>query len=171
MRRRALLAAAASTSIAAVAGCADSGGPAEGGTPTDTEAPCTRDREAPPDPGAKIEQRALPARPDEWIRDSVESYLREYEAAYRQRRILTADTTAYGHSESVEAIQTVEDGYRVELQTNFYDEEETDRGTVHADSPRYTVLYRVKTDRLLRAESDRHDVDPELDDAATMECW
>jgi hypothetical protein len=89
----------------------------------------------------------------------------------RQRRVLTGETTAFGHSETVEAIRAVGRGYRVELRTAFYYNEERDSGAVTADSPEYGVVYLVADDRLLRAVAEGYDAEPGLEDAETVECW
>jgi hypothetical protein len=169
MRRRTLIAAAGATG-AALAGCTGEGRLSDG-TPTGTTEPCERDREPPNDPGGELDPRELPERPDEWTEESVERFVREYEAAYRQRRVLTEDTTSFGHSETVEVLREVDRGYRVEMRTNFYYNEATDDGEVHADSPDYGVVYLVADDRLRRAAEGGYDADPSLENARTMECW
>ncbi|QLD84514.1 hypothetical protein HWV23_01915 [Natronomonas halophila] len=171
MQRRRLLAALGATSTAVLAGCLGSGDPGDG-TETPTPEPCTVDRETPVDvENEEIDVRELPEKPDEWTESSVETYVREYEAAYRQHKLYSAEMTSYGHSESTENIRQTDRGWRVELRTNFYWNEDTDDGNVHADSPYYTVVYLVADDRLLRAASEQHDADPSLDDATTLECW
>jgi hypothetical protein len=171
MQRRRLLAALGATSTAALAGCITGGDPGDG-TETETPEPCTVDREPPADvENDEIDLRELPDRPDEWTESSVETYVREYESAYRMHRLYSKELRSYGHSESTQDIRETDRGWRVELRTNFYYNEETDRGTVHADSPYYNVVYLVADDRLLRASNEQHDADPSLDDAATMECW
>lgn len=171
MQRRRLLAALGATSTAALAGCLGSGAP-DDGTETPTPEPCTVDRETPADvENDDIDLRELPEKPEEWTESSVETYVREYESAYRQHRLYSAELTSYGHSEGVEDIRETDRGWRVELRTNYYYNEETDRGTVHADSPYYTVLYLVADDRLLRAGNEQHGSDPSLEDATTLECW
>lgn len=62
-------------------------------------------------------------------------------------------------------------GYRVELRTAFYYNEERDSGAVTADSPEYGVVYLVADDRLLRAVAEGYDAEPDLEDAETVECW
>ncbi|WP_336135652.1 hypothetical protein [Natronomonas amylolytica] len=171
MQRRRLLAALGVASAGTLAGCLGGGTP-DDGTETETPAPCTVDRETPvDDENDEVDLRELPERPEEWTESSVETYVREYEAAYRQHKLYSADMTAYGHSEAVEDIRETERGWRAELRTNFYWNEETDHGNVHADSPYYTVVYLVAEDRLLRAANEQVDGDPSLDDAETMECW
>lgn len=171
MQRRRLLAALGATSTAALAGCLGSGDPGDG-TETETREPCTVDRETPPDvENDEIDLRELPERPEEWTETSVESYVKEYESAYRLHRLYSADLTSYGHTESTEDIRETDRGWRVELRTKYYYNEETERGTVHADSPYYNILYLVAHDRLLRASNEQHDADPSLDNAETMECW
>lgn len=171
MQRRRLLAAVGATTATVLAGCLGGGDPGEG-TETETPEPCTVTRETPVDAeNDEIDVRELPERPDEWTESSVESYVREYEAAYRQHKLYSADMTSYGHSEGTQDVRETDRGWRVELRTNYYWNEETDRGTVHADSPYYTVVYLVAEDRLLRAADEQHDSDPDLDDAVTLECW
>ncbi|MEF8807030.1 hypothetical protein [Natronomonas sp.] len=171
MQRRRLLAALGAASAGTLAGCLGGGDPGDG-TETEPPEPCTVNRETPADvENDDIDLRELPERPDDLTEDSVETYVREYEAAYRQHKLYSAELTSYGHSESVEDISETDRGWRVELRTNYYYNEETDRGTVHADSPYYNVVYLVAEDRLLRASNEQHDADPSLDDAETMECW
>lgn len=170
MRRRRLLAALGATAAAGLAGCL--GGAPGDGTETGTPSPCTVDRETPVDvENDEMDVRELPEKPEEWTESSVETYVRVYEVAYRQHMLYSADMNAYGHSEGVEDLRETDRGWRVELRTNYYWEEETDRGTVHADSPYYTVVYLVADDRLLRAANEQHDADPSLDNATTLECW
>jgi|GEM_PF-2607948 hypothetical protein len=169
MKRRALLAAVGSSTVA-LSGCLVGLDPLNYGDSKKPD-PCTVDRRAPVDPGGQMEPRELPERPEERTDETVESYLRAYESAYRQHLILSENTTAYGHSESLESIREVERGYRVEMRTNFYYEEDTDRGEVHTDSPYFRVHYLLADDRLLRAAGERHDAEPTLEDAKTMECW
>lgn len=169
MKRRALLAAAGSSTVT-LSGCLAGIDPLNDGD-SETPEPCSVDRADPVDPGGELKPRELPERPEERTDETVESYLREYESAYRQHLILSENTTAYGHSESLEDIREVEGGYRVELRTNFYYEEETNRGMVHADSPYFRVRYLLVDDRLLRAAGEGHDAEPTLEDAKTMECW
>jgi hypothetical protein len=172
MQRRRLLAALGATSTAALAGCMGSGDPGDGtetGTPTETPEPCTVDRETPGDvENDDIDLRDLPYRPDEWTESSVKTYVREYESAYRMHSLYSAELTSYGHSESVEELRETDRGWRIELRTNYYYNEETEEGTVHADSPYYEVVYLVAEDRLLRAADQQY---ASLEDAETMECW
>ncbi|WP_178917185.1 hypothetical protein [Natronomonas gomsonensis] len=169
MKRRALLAAVGSSTVA-LSGCLVGVDPLNYGD-SETPEPCTVDRTDPVEPSSEMEPRELPERPEELNDETVESYLRAYESAYRQHLILSEDTTAYGHSESFESVREVEGGYRVEMRTNFYYEEDTDRGKVHADSPYFRVRYLITDDRLLRAVGEGHDAEPTLEDAETMECW
>jgi len=165
MRRRSLLAAAVGTTSAVLAGCA-----ADGMSSTETPEPCTAARPDPVDPDGEMEPREYPERPDEWTAESVGPFLEAFEGTYRQHEILTAETTAYGHSASVEEVQQRDDGYRVELETNYYYEQETDRGTVHADSPLYRVVYLVADDRLRRAEAGTRESTPDPTDGETVAC-
>ena len=118
-----------------------------------------------------MEPREYPERPDERTAENVGPFLVTFEGTFRQHEILTAETTAYGHSASVEKVQQRDDGYRVELETNYYYEEETDHGTVHADSPLYRVVYFVADDRLRRAEGSAYGSTPDPADGETVACW
>ena len=167
MRRRRLLAAVGATS-AALAGCtAGSGSPSS----TETPGPCTAARPDPVDPDGEMEPREYPERPDEWTAENIGPFLEEFEGTYRQHEILTAETTAYGHSASVEEVQERNDGYRVELETIYYYESETDRGTVHADGPLTRVVYLVTDDRLRRAEAGTQETTPDPTGGDTVACW
>ncbi|PSQ36598.1 hypothetical protein BRD05_02550 [Halobacteriales archaeon QS_9_70_65] len=167
MRRRRLLAAVGATT-AVLAGCsAGSKSPSSAETPE----PCTTARPDPVDTDGEMEPREYPERSDEWTAENVGPFLVAFEGTYRQHEILTAETTAYGHSASVEEVQQRDDGYRVELETNYYYEEETDRGTVHADSPLYRVVYLVADDRLRRAEGSAYGSTPDPADGETVACW
>jgi hypothetical protein len=171
MHRRRVLTALGVASAGSLVGCLGSGAPGEG-TETGTPEPCTVDRVTPVDAeNDDIDLRELPERPDEWTESSVETYVREYESAYRMHRLYSAELTSYGHSESVEESRETDRGWRVELRTNFYWNEDTDHGSVHADSPYYDVVYLVADDRLLRASNEQTGGEPTLDDAETMECW
>lgn len=171
MQRRRLLVAVGTTAATALAGCLGGGDPGEG-TETGTPEPCTVNRETPADvENDEIDLRELPERPDEWTESSVETYVREYESAYRMHRLYSAELRSYGHTEATREVRETDRGWRVELRTNYYYNEETERGTVHADSPYYDVVYLVAEDRLLRAAAEQHDSDPDLDDAVTLECW
>lgn len=171
MRRRTVLTAVGLTATTGLAGCLGSGDLGDG-TETETPEPCTVDRETPPDvENDEIDLRELPERPEEWTESSVKSYVREYESAYRLHRLYSENLTSYGHTESTQEIRETDRGWRVELRTNYYYNEETERGTVHADSPYYNILYLVAHDRLLRASNEQHGGDPDLDNAKTMECW
>ena len=167
MRRRSLLAAVGATS-AVLAGCS-----AGGGFPPSTETPnpCTAARPDPVDPDGEMEPYEYPERPDEWTAESIGPFLEAFEGTYRQHEILTAGTTAYGHSASVEEVQQRDDGYRVELETRYYYEEETDHGTVIFDSPLYRVVYLVVDDRLRRAEGSAYESTPDPADGETVACW
>ena len=87
-------------------------------------------RPDPVDPDGEMEPREYPERPDEWTAESVGPFLEAFGGTYRQHGILTAGTTAYGHSASVEGVQQRDDSHRVELETVYYHESETDSGTV-----------------------------------------
>ena len=152
---------------AALAGCsAGSDSPSSSETPE----PCTAARPDPVDPDGEMEPRDYPERPDEWTAESVGPFLEAFEGTYWQHEILTAETTAYGHSASVEEVQQRDDGYRAELETSYY-EEETDRGTVHADGPLSQVVYLVADDRLRRAEGSAYESTPDPADGETVACW
>ena len=167
MRRRRLLAAVGATS-AALAGCAADSGPPSS---TETPEPCTAARPDPVDPDGEMEPYEYPERPDEWTAENIGPFLEEFEGTYRQHEILTAEMTAYGHSASVEKLQERNDGYRVELETKYYYNEETDEGEVHADSPRYRVVYLVADDRLRRAEAGTQETTPDPTGGDTVACW
>jgi hypothetical protein len=169
MKPRAPLAAGGSSTVA-LSDCLAGIDPLNDGD-SETPEPCSVDRADPVDPDGELEPRELPEHPEERTDETIESYLREYESAYRQHLLLTENRTAYGHSESLEDIREVEVGYRVELRTNFYYETETDRGVVHADSPYFRVRYLITHDRLRRVAEEGQDAEPTLEDAKTMECW
>ncbi|PSQ40490.1 hypothetical protein BRD14_08445 [Halobacteriales archaeon SW_5_68_122] len=167
MQRRRLLAAVGATS-AALAGCtAGSDFPSS----TETPEPCTAARPDPVDPNGEMEPYEYPERPDEWTAENVELFLQTFESTYRQHEILAAGTTAYGHSATVEGVQERDDGYRVELETVYYYESETDHGTVHADGPVTRVVYLVADDRLRRAEAGTRESTPDPTDGDTVACW
>jgi hypothetical protein len=167
MQRRKFLAAAGATS-AALTGCtAGSDSPSS----TETPEPCTAARPDPVDPDGEMEPREYPERPDEWTAENIGPFLEEFEGTYRQHEILTAETTAYGHSASVEEVQERDDGYRVELETKYYYNEETNEGEVHADSPLYRVAYLVADDRLRRAEGGTQEAEPAPSGGKTVACW
>ena len=167
MQRRRLLAAVGATS-AALAGCAaDSGPPSSMGTPK----PCTAARPDSVDPDGEMEPYEYPERPDEWTAENVGLFLQTFESTYRQHEVLHAGTTDYGHSASVKKLQERDDGYRVELETVYYYESETDRGTVHADGPLTRVVYLVTDNRLRRAEAGTQGPTPDPADGETVACW
>ena len=167
MQRRRLLAAVGATS-AALAGCAADSGPPSS---TETPEPCTAARPDPVDPDGEMEPREYPERPDEWTAENVGLFLQTFESTYRQHEVLHAGTTDYGHSATVEEVQERDDGYRVELETVYYYESETDHGTVHGDSPLYRVVYLVADDRLRRAEGNAYESTPDPADGETVACW
>ena len=130
MQRRRLLAAVGATS-AALAGCAAG---SDSPSSTETPEPCTAARPDPVDPDGEMEPYEYPERPDEWTAENVELFLQTFESTYRQHEILTAETTAYGHSASVEKLQERNDGYRVELKAAV------EYGTEASEPPRDALL-------------------------------
>ena len=167
MQRRRLLAAVGATS-AALAGCAAG---SDSPSSTETPEPCTAARPDPVDPDGEMDPYEYPERPDEWTTENVGLFLQTFESTYRQHEVLHAGTTDYGHSASVEKLQERNDGYRVELETKYYYNEETDEGEVHADSPRYRVVYLVADDRLRRAEAGTQEPTTDPADGETVACW
>ena len=167
MRRRRLLAAVGATS-AALAGCAAG---SDSPSSTETPEPCTASRPDPVDPDGEMEPYEYPERPDEWTAENVELFLQTFESTYRQHEVLSTGTTDYGHSATVEKVQERDDGYRVELETVYYYESETDRGTVHADGPVMRVVYLITDDRLRRAEAGTREPTPDPADGDTVACW
>ena len=167
MRRRRLLAAVGATS-AALAGCTVGSQPP---SPTETPEPCTVTRPDPVDPDDGIDPYEYPERPDEWTAENVGQFLQTFESTYRQHEVLRAGMTSYGHQASVEGVEELYDGYRVELETVYYHESETERGTVHADGPLRQVVYTVTDDRLRRAEAGTQEGDPDPADGETVACW
>ena len=167
MRRRRLLAAVGATS-AALAGCAAG---SDFPSSTETPEPCTAARPDPVDPDGEMEPYEYPERPDEWTAENVGLFLQTFESTYRQHEVLHAGTTDYGHIATVEEVQERDDGYRVELETVYYYESETDRGTVHADGPLTRVVYLVADDRLWRAEAGTREPTPDPADGETVACW
>lgn len=176
MHRRDLLAALGAAAVASSAGClgdSTTGGTTE--TPTLATGECEPQRVEPVDPRADdVEPMDLPEPPDEWTTERVRQFVSDYEAAYRQHLILGEDTTGYGHNSNEIEIKEADDvDYRVELVTNFWWNERRgdDEPEVHADSPYYNVVYLVYEDRILRADAEGHDNEPDIEEAAVMACW
>ena len=167
MRRRRLLAAVGATS-AALAGCAAG---SDSPSSTETPEPCTAARPDPVDSDGEMEPYEYPERPDEWTAENVGLFLQTFESTYRQHEVLRAGMTDYGHQATVEEVQECDDGYRVELETVYYHESETDSGTVHADGPLSQVVYLVADDRLRRAEGSAYESTPDPADGETVACW
>jgi hypothetical protein len=76
----------------------------------------------------------------------------------------------------VESVEIVPDGYVVTLaMVQYYDEQglPTDNETasvIHADGPRYTAVYLVTDDRLLRDRAERGET-PAPRHGTVVECW
>ncbi len=167
MRRRRLLAAVGATA-AALAGCtAGSQQPVS----RETQEPCTATRPEPADTDGEMEPYEYPERPDEWTEENVGQFLQTFESTYRQHEVLRAGMTSYGHSAIFNDVRRRGGGYRVELETAYYHESETDRGTVHADSPTFSVVYAVTNDRLRRAEGGTREAEPDPKAGETVACW
>jgi hypothetical protein len=108
--------------------------------------------------------------------ESVGSYVLAYEEAYKRNLGLTDLTTTFSVTGSVESVRTVDDGYVVALElVQYFNEQGLSVGNetatvIHADGPRYTAVYFVTDDRLLRDEVERGET-PAPRRGTVVECW
>lgn len=152
--RRSILRTLAATASLGSAGCSGSDEPASNGTRSPAASTGTEPSTMaiPVECGAGAGTRRFPSLPSEVNDESIESFAREFERAYREPELASAEQI---ESLSTRSVEEVDGGHVVELgvEVDWITDGESTHTEKPTDAGRFSVTYRIGRDRVYREEA------------------